>query len=65
MFPLIQQSIPKSYEHKRSPNVVISTESPNSDDTINAGKKTSTKDIKNLFVLEDSMVKQAQGLGYY
>ena len=40
-----------------SPNVVVSTESPNSDDIKNTSRNTNTKIIKKVFVLGDSMVK--------
>ena len=46
---------------KRSTNVAVSTESPNSDDIRNTSRNTNTKDIKRVFVLEDSMVKYVQG----
>ena len=46
---------------KRSTNVAVSTESPNSDDIRNASRNINTKDIKRVFVLEDSMVKHVQG----
>ena len=49
-------------EHqKRSTNVVVSTESPNSHDIRNNSRNKNTKDIKKVFVLEDSMVKHVQG----
>ena len=40
-----------------SPNVVVSTESPNSDDIKNTSRNTNTKIIKKVFVLGDSIVK--------
>ena len=46
---------------KRSTNVVVSTESPSSDDIRNTSRNTNTKDIKKVFVLGDSMVKLVQG----
>ena len=42
---------------KRSTNVVVSTEIPNSDDIRNISRNTNTKDIKKVFVLGNSMVK--------
>ena len=44
-----------------SPNIVVSTESPNSDDIRNTSGNANTKDIKKVFVLGDSMVKHVQG----
>ena len=55
LFLLIQQSIPK-VTNMKDPR----TESPNSDDTRNANKKTSTKDIEKIFVVEDNMVNHVQ-----
>ena len=46
---------------KRSRNVTVSTESPNSDDIRNASKNANTKDIKKVFLLGDCMVKHVQG----
>ena len=46
---------------KRSTNVVVPTESPNSDDIRNASSNLNTKDIKKVFVLGDNMVKHVQG----
>ena len=46
---------------KRSTNVVVSTESSNSDDIRNTSRNTNTKDIKKVFVLGDSIVKHVQG----
>ena len=45
---------------KKSANVVVSIEIPNSDDIRNTIRNTNTKDIKKVSVLEDSMVKQVQ-----
>ena len=47
----------ENYLHRGSPNIVVSTESLNSDDTSGS---TSTKDIKKVFVLGNSMVKHVQ-----
>ena len=40
---------------KKSANVIVSTESPNSDSIRNASWNTNTKDIKKVFVLGDNM----------
>ena len=50
-----------NHRQKRSTNVVVSTESPNSDDIRNTSRNTNTKDIKKVFVLGGSMVKHVQG----
>ena len=44
-----------------SPNIAVSTESPNSDHIKNISRNTNTKNTKNGFVLGDSMVKHVQG----
>ena len=44
---------------KKSTNVVLSTESPNSDDIRNASTTTNTKDIK-VFVLGNSIVSMSK-----
>ena len=46
---------------KRFTNVVVSAESPNSDDIRNTSTNKNTKDIKKAFVLGESMVKHVQG----
>ena len=46
---------------KKSTNVVVSTESSNSDNIRNAKRNTNTKDIKRVVVSGDSMVKHVQG----
>ena len=56
-----QQSTPIKTDKKKSTNVVVLTESSNSDNIRNASRNTNTKDIKKVFVLEDSMIKHVQG----
>ena len=56
-----QQSTPIKTDKKKSTNVAVSSESPNSDDIRNASRNTNTNDIKMVFVLGDSMVKDIQG----
>ena len=46
---------------KKSTNIVVSTESPNSDNIRNASRNKNTKDIKKIFVLGNSMVNHIQG----
>ena len=46
---------------RRSTNIVVSTESPNSDDIRNTSRDTNTKDMKEVFVFGDSMVEHVQG----
>ena len=55
-----QQSTSIKTGKKKSANVVVSTESSNSDNIRNASRNTNTKDIKKVFVLVDSMVKHVQ-----
>ena len=47
--------------HRGSPNVVVSTESPNSDKIRNTSRNRNTKEIKKVLVLGDSMAKHVQG----
>ena len=48
-------------EHqKRSTNVVVSKESPNSHDIRNNSRNKNTKDIKKVYVVGDNMVKHVQ-----
>ena len=56
-----QQSTPIKTDKKESTNVVVSTESSNSDNIRNASRNRNTEDIKSVFVLGDSMVKHVQG----
>ena len=56
-----QQSTPIKTDKKESTNVVVSTESSNSDNIRNASRNTNTKDIKKVFVLGDIMIKHVQG----
>ena len=56
-----QQSTPIKTDKKKSTNVVVLTESSNSDNIRNASRNTNTKDIKKVFLLEDSMIKHVQG----
>ena len=51
----------KKKKKKKSTNVVVSTESCNSDHIRNANRNTNTEDIKKVFVLGDSMFKHVQG----
>ena len=46
---------------KKSTNIIVSTESPNSDNIRNASRNKNTKDIKKIFVLGKSMVNHIQG----
>ena len=50
----------KNNRQSRSSNIVVSTESPKSDDIRNTSRNSNTKDIKEVFVLGDSMVKYVQ-----
>ena len=50
----------KDNRQSRSSNIVVSTESPKSDDIRNTSRNSNTKDIKEVFVLGDSMVKYVQ-----
>ena len=50
----------KNNRQRGSPNIVVSTESPKSDDIRNTSRNTNTKDIK-ILMLGDRMVKHVQG----
>ena len=50
---------------KRSANVVVSTESPSSDDIRNASRNTNTEDIKTFFALGVTVIRFVHGRTLY